>query len=290
MRKYIIVCLITSGMLMATGVKAQLSTMKSQYFQNPYLVNPSMAGYTGKTSAFVNYCNQWNKLVGAPVLMSISASTPITEKAALGVNYISDKAGLIRRNQLMSTFAYKVEINEESSVRFGVSLSWSQNRLDQGEATANGSNDPALGRYNEQQSYLDGNFGVAYIAKKFEAQFSYLNLNQNRQSQFSTVDYSTFYSSISYKFGLDQSEKITVKPLIAYRGIKGYDNLWDVAAEWGVDQMKFYTMYHSNKSFSGGFGFDYQKSLLISGIFSTEPNGLQGITGGQFDLVLGYRF
>ncbi len=289
MKKHIIY-LMFLGILMATGAKAQMNPMTSQYFQNPYLVNPSMAGYLERASVFANYTNQWNKIEGAPVLMSISASTPITDKASVGVNYITDKAGLIRRNQAMGTFAYKVELNEENSLRFGVSLTWSQNRLDLNEATANGNIDPALGKYNGQQSYMDGNFGFAYIRKKLEVQFSYLNLNQKRQKEFSTVDFSTFYSSVSYKFNLDQSNLFTVKPLFAYRGIKGYENQWDLAAEWGYEDLSFYTMYHSNKSFTGGLGFNYQKNLLISAMFSTEPQGFQGLTGGQFDVVLGYQF
>ncbi|HTN20666.1 MAG TPA: type IX secretion system membrane protein PorP/SprF [Pelobium sp.] len=292
MKRYIItiICLTTLGTLLGTGVKAQLSPMKSQYFQNPYLVNPAMAGYSGKTSIFANYANQWNKIDGSPVMMSLSLSAPITENAALGINYISDQAGLVNRSQAMGTFAYKVKLAEEHNVRFGVSLSWSQDRLDQAAATSNGDNDPALNKYNERQSYLDGNFGVAYIGKRLEAQFSYLNLNQKRQNQFSTVDYSTFYSAISYKIDLEPSHVISVKPLLAYRGVKGYDNQWDVAAEWSADQLKFYTMYHSNKSFSGGIGFTYLQKLVISCLYSTEPQGLQGMTGGQFDVVLGYQF
>ncbi|MEO5912421.1 MAG: type IX secretion system membrane protein PorP/SprF, partial [Pelobium sp.] len=163
-------------------------------------------------------------------------------------------------------------------------------RLDQGEATQNGSVDPALYRYNEKRSYLDGNFGVSYIGKKLEAQFSYLNLNHRRQKQLSTVDYSTFYSSVGYKFMLDESSLMSVKPLFAYRGIKGYRDQWDLAAEWSLDQLKLYTMYHSNKSFSGGMGFLYQRKVLLSMMYSTEPKGLQGLTGGNFDLILGYQF
>lgn len=290
MKRYIISYLIIMGMIISTGAKAQLNPMQSQYFQNPYLVNPAMAGYQGTANIFANYANQWNKIAGAPVLMSLSISSPITDKASLGFNYITDKTGLIRKNQAMGTFAYKVELNEDNNIRFGVSLSWAQNRFDQGKATANSNGDPAIGRYNEQQSYLDGNFGVAYVGKHLEAQFSYLNLNQKRQNQYSTVDYSTFYSAISYKINLDQSNVFTAKPLVALRGIKGYTNQWDAGAEWGISDLKLYTMYHSNQSFSGGFGFTYQKKLLLSGIFTTEPNGLQGLTGGLFDLVIGYHF
>lgn len=268
---------------------AQLSPMKSQFFQNPYLVNPSMAAHSGRSSVFLNYGSQWNKVEGAPVLMFLSASCPITDKAAFGVNVISDKAGLLRRSQAIGTFAYKVILSSAHSIRLGVSLSGSSDRLDRAEATSSGTVDPGIQNYNERTTYMDGNFGLTYTKGRFQAQFSYLNLNQKRLREFSTVDYSTFYSAISYEFDLD-STGMKVKPLIACRGVNGHDNLWDFAAEWKLNQLMLYTMYHSNKSFSGGFGFAYKSSLLVSGIYGTAPQGMGSILGGQFDLTLGYTF
>lgn len=290
MRTYIKTTLLIIGLLTGLRVSAQISPMKSQYYQNPYLVNAAMAGYNGKLNVFANYSDQWNKIDGAPVLMSFSLAGRITEKASVGFNYMSDKAGLLRRSQAMGSYAYKVNLNDEQSLRFGISLSWAQNRFDQGDATPNGNLDPALAAYNNQRNYLDGNFGVAYIGKKIEAQFSYLNLNQRRQNQFSAVNYATFYSALSYKIDLVNDGSLMLKPLIAYRGVKGFENQWDIATELSIEQLKLYTMYHSNKTFTGGFGFLHQKKLLLSVMYSTEPQGLQGLTGGQFDLVLGYQF
>jgi type IX secretion system PorP/SprF family membrane protein len=290
MRKYIKTILLMIAVLMGEKVSAQISPMKSQYFQNPYLVNAAMAGYNGKLNVFANYSNQWNRIDGSPILMSFSAAGRLTEKAAVGFNYMSDKAGLLRRSQAMGSYAYKVNLNDEQSLRFGVSLSWAQNRFDQGDATSNGNLDPAFAFYNNQRDYLDGNFGAAYISKRFEAQFSYLNLNNKRQNQFSAVNYATFYSALSYRIDLVNDGSLMLKPLIAYRGVKGFENQWDVATELSIEQLKLYTMYHSNKSFTGGFGFLHQKKLLLSIMYSTEPQGLQGLTGGQFDLVMGYQF
>lgn len=269
---------------------AQLTPLKSQYFNNPYLVNPAMAGKEEKTRIFLNYSSQWNKIEGSPVLMSLSASTAITEKAAVGVNIISDKAGLLQRTQAMGSFAYKLPISDEQSLRFGISLAWTREQLDLGEATENGTPDIALSNYNnKRKSTIDGNFGIAYINNAFEAQFSYLNLNQKRAQEFSTVDYSTFYSAVSYEFNREQN--FTIKPLIAYRGIKSYKNQWDVAVEWGyIDMVNLYTMYHSNQSFSGGAGYNYQDKLNFSLIYNSEPTQVRGFTGGIIDLMIGFNF
>lgn len=285
------IILLATGVVCTIGTAmAQLSPMKSQFFQNPYLINPAMAAKDGGSSVFINYSTMWNEISGGPVMMGFSGSMPVTSKAAIGINHISDKAGLLKRTQSMGSFAYKLLFNEQS-IRFGVSLCWAQNKLDNSLATPNGSNDPALTNYNDmQKKQWDGNFGVAYIGKRLEAQFSYLNLNYKRSSTFSTVDYSTYYTSVAYKFNLD--DQLTFKPLFAYRGVNGLANQWDVAAEWGAfsEDFNLYTMYHSNKSFSGGFGYAYDHVLNISAFYNSEPASVRGITGGIFDVVVGYKF
>jgi type IX secretion system PorP/SprF family membrane protein len=270
---------------------AQLSPMKSQYFANPYLVNPSMAARDGRMSLYSNVSSQLTLMPGSPQMLSVSGSLPLNNKASVGLNIIGDKSGLLKRNQVLGSFAYRIPVSENQDIRFGVSLAVTQDRLDNSTATSNGMNDPTLANYNDmREANWDGNFGVAYTSGKLEAQFSYLNLNQKRSERFSTVDYSTFYSSLAYQFDLDTDFRI--KPLIAFRGVNNYRNQWDAAIEWGVFSKGFnlYTMYHSNKSFTGGFAFEHKSKLLISGYFNSEPKQLSGLTGGIFDLVLGYKF
>ena len=267
--------------------RAQLSPLKCQYFQNEYLSNPAMAGHRG-AEVYLNYSNQWNKIDGTPVLSSISGSMPINGKAAVGINVINDKSGLIRKTQAMGSFSYRVPFAEDHALRFGLSLSWSQDRLDYGLASASGINDMELAKYNDRENYLDGNVGVTYQLKGLEAQFSYLSLNEKRYSRISTVDYATFYSALSYTFRLD--DMWGVKPMFVYRGLKNFDNQWDVAAEWTAEMLRFYTMYHSNHSFTGGVGYVDKSGLSVSALYSSEAKTVRGFSGGIFDVVVGYRF
>ncbi|WP_316818332.1 type IX secretion system membrane protein PorP/SprF [Pedobacter nyackensis] len=285
MKRIVLLILMILGIL---DVKGQLTPMKSQFFQNPYLVNSAMAGAAGKAVIFSNYSSQWNKIDGGPVMVSLSASMPVNDKASVGLNIINDKSGLLSKTQAMGSFSYKVPLSENQSLRFGVSLSWAQDRLNYGLTSSAGSSDVGLSRYNDRENYLDGNFGVAYINNSFEAQFSYLNLNQKRAEQLSTVDYSTFYSAVSYRFKID--ETFAIKPLFAYRGVRNFDNQYDIAAELIADDLHFYTMYHSNNSFTGGIGYDYMKRVNFGFLYNSEPNTVRGFSGGIFDLVLGYKF
>ena len=273
------------------GAMAQLSPMKSQYFVNSYLVNPAMAARDGRATIFSNVSSQWTSMPGSPQMLSISGSIPLTDRASAGLNVIGDKSGLLKRSQAMGSFAYRLPVGENHDIRLGVSLAVTQDRLDNSTATPNGMNDPSLVNYNNTRHVnWDGNFGIAYTSGKLEAQFTYLNLNQKRSQTFSTIDYSTFYSSLAYQFDVD--DDLRIKPLVAYRGVNNYKNQWDAAVEWSMFSKGFnlYTMYHSNNSFTGGFGFEYQRKLVVSGYYNSEPKKISGLTGGMFDLVIGYKF
>lgn len=283
-------CGIVLLLLISTNTYSQLSPVKSQFFQNPYLINPSMAGNKAISSVFLNYCSQLERIEGAPVFTSISASTPINNKASIGLNLLNDQAGLLKRSQAMASLAYQVMFSPKDIVRFGVSLSMSDNRIDRSGASSSAQIDPGILNYDNKTNYLDGNFGLTYTRGKFQSQFSYLNLNGKRLREYSTADYSTFYSSISYEFDLDSYDELKVRPLIAYRGVYGHENLWDIAAEWQFKQLMLYSMYHSNGSVSGGFGFEYNKRILISGIYGSPSGEIGSIYGGQFDLTLGLKF
>ncbi len=287
MRK-LLICVV--AVFQALSLIAQNAPLKSLYFQNPYLQNPAMAGNEGRSAIYCNYNNQWNRIEGSPQMMSVSVSFPLAERAAAGFNIITEKAGLLERTQTMGSYAYNVSISEKQSLRFGLSLSWTADHADDGNALPDENADPFIAVYNDNRhSYLDGNFGLAWKGEKMELQFSYLNLSHKRFKEYSTVDYATFYSSLSYLFTPDRN--ITVKPLLVYRGVKDYNNQFDFAAEWNLKELLIvYSIFHSNKSFTGGLGYDYQHKLNISAWYNTGAPKIRSLTGGTIDLVMGFIF
>ncbi|MFD1628741.1 PorP/SprF family type IX secretion system membrane protein [Pseudopedobacter beijingensis] len=276
--------------IMAMAAKAAMPQQFGQMgrlYQNPYQTNPAMAGNDGTTSIYLNYSNQWNKINGAPKALSLSGSTPLNERAYVGLNVFSDKSGLLRKTQGMGTFAYHFPLGEKQKLRLGVSLSWTDDRLDADKAIGD-LDDPLLMGYNDRSSYLDGNFGVGYTFQSFEAQFSWLSINNKRYGRIATVDRSLYYASLAYSFNID--DNFSLKPRIGYRHLDtGKDN-WDVAMAWGVDIVDIYTVYHSTNSFTGGFGVRTEKNFRLGFYYSNEAKETRSFSGGVFDIVVGYVF
>jgi hypothetical protein len=75
---------------------------------------------------------------------------------------------------------------------------------------------------------------------------------------------------------------------VAYRGVKGFDNIWDAGVQMGIADKQVYllAMYHSTENATFGLGMDYKKKYLISGSYTTQTSALSTYTNGSFELNL----
>ncbi|MFD1628269.1 PorP/SprF family type IX secretion system membrane protein [Pseudopedobacter beijingensis] len=275
-------------------VMAALAAMPQQFgqmgrlYQNPYQVNPAMAGNDEATSIYLNGSNQWYKITGAPTIVSFSGSTPLNDRAYVGINVFTDQSGLVRKTQGMGTFAYHLPLSDEQKLKFGVSLSWTGDYLDMGKAVGE-LDDDLLVNFNERQNYVDGNFGMAYYLDRFEVQFSWLSINNKRYHRISTIDRSLYYGSLSYKMKFDD-DLFGLTPKVSYRHLESGFNYWDFAIACDIENIDFYAVYHSTKAFTGGFGVRMNEGARLGFYFTNSPKELRGFSGGVFDIVLGYVF
>jgi type IX secretion system PorP/SprF family membrane protein len=271
---------------------AQLNPLSSQYFLNRYLANPAMAGIQKDLNVNLAVRQQWSTVQGAPSAQALTADYQMNSKVGLGLNIYNESAGLIKATLIKGTYAYHLPLNNENeSVNFGVSLGFMNQRINT-ENIIGDPNDPSVSRFNERETYIDGDFGAAYTNNRLTIEGAMPNLKSFfRTDQSNTVDRATFYSAASYRWDLGQSGSTgTIEPKVAYRGVKGYDNIIDAGANLIVlnNQVMFTGMYHSSKSGTFGLGFNFH-TLFIQGTYTTESTALRGYTNGDFELGLKYR-
>lgn len=107
----------------ANAANAQLTEFQSMYFQNQYLANPAMAGLEKGLNLNIGYQRQWAPVPENPVLMNATMEYNSGNRASLGLNVSSDKAGLINRTKVMRTYAYHLPIGgNDQKINFGLSL------------------------------------------------------------------------------------------------------------------------------------------------------------------------
>jgi len=272
-----------------SSVKAQLNPLSAQYFTNQYLINPAFAGAGQGLKLNGAYRKLWSNVPGSPLTQNLTADYGFN-KVGLGLTVNNESAGLQRQTRVVGSYAYHLPLNDNGQqLHFGVSLGFMSQRLENADIYGN-PNDPTVGQYNDRKTYLDGDFGVAYTSDKLNVQAAIPNLKSVlKKDVIKLADVATFYTAVSYKINLSEGiEGMDVEPKVAYRGVKGFDNIWDAGAQFSITnkQVMLLGMYHSTKNATFGLGMDYKKKYLISGTYTTQTSALSSYTNGSFELNL----
>ncbi len=281
--------LITAIIFISSNeVKAQLNPLSSQYFLNQYQVNPAYAGLNDGLNVNLNYRKQWSNIPGSPSTQNITADYKIN-KVGLGVNVYNEKAGSLQRTKAMVSYAYHLPLNNDNQkLNFGASIGILDERVDfsriNGDMT-----DPSLAQFNNKGSIFEGDFGVAYTSNTLNIEGAIPNIRSFiKQENDNNVDRSQFYAAASYKINSGTGENsVLIEPKVAFRGIKGYDNIFDAGANVTFAEKLFLMgMYHSTNSASFGAGINYKNSLSFMGFYTTETSALQGSASGTFEISI----
>lgn len=285
--------LIAVTAISSTTLKAQLNPLSAQYYTNQYLINPAFAGAGQGLKLNGAYRKLWSNVPGSPLTQNLTADYGIN-KVGIGLTVNNESAGLQRQTRVVGSYAYHLQLNENNhQLHFGISLGFMSQRLENADIYGN-PNDPMVGQYNDRKTYLDGDFGIAYTSDKLTVQAAVPNLKSvMKKDVIKLADVATFYTAISYKIGISEGpEGMGIEPKFAYRGVKGFDNIWDAGAQMGIaDQQVFLlAMYHSTKNTTFGLGMDYKKKYLISGTYTSQTSALSNYTNGSFELNLRVNF
>lgn len=266
--------------------KAQLNPLGAQYFNNQYLANPALAGTVQGLNLNMAYRQQWTKIPGSPQLQNFTADYGFT-KVGLGLSVLNEKSGLLRETRLVGTYAYHLLLSERQTLHFGVSFGFMNQRLE-GNDISGDQDDILVGQYNARDTYIDGDFGLAYTSGGLNIQAALPNLKSFfKKDDIKVTDVATFYSAISYKIKLTEgTEGINIEPKVALRGVEGLRDMWDAGAQLTLadKQVLLMAMYHSTENCTFGLGMDYKKKYMISGIYTTQTSALSRYTNGSFEL------
>ena len=270
---------------------AQVNPLKSQYFVNTFLINPSQAGAGERGFVSAGVSSQWNRIPGSPEIKSLTVEAPVSERQGLGVSILNDKAGLLNRTVVMGSYSYKVPFSESGNVRFGLAAGYVGDNLNISAAvTPDASSDAALVNYNsERQNFFKAGFGATLTLEKFEIQSSWFSINHKKDDLINAIDRPGITSTVKYTFG--DPAAASFSPLFGYRQITGFSDYIDAGLNFSYKSvLDLSVLYHTNKSFTGGFSFDYKQSLRLSCFYNSETPQLRNLSGGTFEMSLGIPF
>ncbi|MGB5554454.1 MAG: type IX secretion system membrane protein PorP/SprF [Flavobacteriaceae bacterium] len=263
-------------MLLAIGdLSAQQDPNYTFYRFNMNLINPAFAGANETTDFGINIRSQWAGVQGAPETQSFIFGTPIGSNVGIGLSIINDKTFIENQTSLSLDFSYKVHLNDNHDLYFGL----------KGSFASYDANTEGLVTYGIQQDAslmnIDGRFNPnvgAGIYLKHERYFLSISapkiltpdrLEQNDGLARLGVDKTHIYLAGGYD--IDLSDSILFKPSTLIRYVD--------AAPLSVDLTG---IIEFNQKF--GIGAGYRLNESVSGLFMFKTNWLD--IGYAYEMAL----
>ena len=286
MKRYI---LLTGIVLSGFCVSGQQMPSYNQFFSNRALYNPSFIGQSGYTEFNINHRQQWMGIDGAPVTTNVNFQTPVSDKFALGVILYSDKLGLISKYEATAGLSYKVDINSNSSLRFGLTAGAGRNDIEYIN------DDPAYANALDNSFYFSGQFGVNYNYKRFTLGFSLPQLMESEFAQEKNFEElglkatQLTFTTASYQF--DLTSKITLEPTLFYQSDS------ETIDQWGALAMVTYNDlfwvgggYRQEQGANGFLGFNVNNMISVGYAYEFAPAAVASeLSNGTHEFQLGIK-
>jgi len=270
----------------------------SQYFHNPFILNPSLTGQDDVTEVFLIHRSQWSNIPGKPVTTALTLDGPIkAKKIGLGLSLYSDKTDFTDRIGVYGTFSYRLNIGENSQVLFGLALGGLENRVDFTKAVVKDTDDPSLLTGYEKKATIDGNFGMSYVWKDLQfgvavpqilgTSFKYARNNTRAYYDL----YRHYLASLQYKIYVNSDKNISVTPLALVRFMPEAPIQYDINAIFNWKDIAWFAVsYRSNYAVGINARVRINKSINLGYTYDLITSAINTYSGTSHEIMLGYTF
>ncbi|MEO8761787.1 MAG: type IX secretion system membrane protein PorP/SprF [Bacteroidia bacterium] len=204
--------------LLSFGAIAQQLPEFSQYINNDYLLNPAIAGTKDYTPVTVSARMQWVGFNNAPNTQIGSIHGAVTKNVGLGFSVINATAGPTSSTSVQMAYSYRVKLNENTKLSFGVAPMIIQQSLQKDKMTLDEQNDNTFNRISGKTMIADVNAGVYLYGKKYFVSLSVPQLLENKvrmgDALFTERLKRTYVLYGGYDFNVKQKFMLTPSALI----------------------------------------------------------------------------
>ena len=287
--------------LLSISASAQQDPNFTLYKYNMNIINPAYAGSRDFASINMAYKSQWVGVKDAPETQTVSYSSPTKSNVGLGFSVINDCVSIIRETDVDLDVSYKLKLDFEYYLYFGIKAGVGFVNLDYTNA---GAVDEDI-MFAENESYLRPHFGTGFYLKhpKYYLSISTPNLLnghryvKNASSEVSILKDLHVYAGGGYTHEL--KSRLYLRSELMTRYVKGAPMSFDVAstlsmygkAEAGVnyrykESVSVYSLFRMSNDFQ--FGFSYEMMVNTVGNAFKNPS-LEFILKHQFNKKNKYK-
>lgn len=295
--KKLILSAIVAGSLVGSGYAQQLP-LYSQYYFNPFLYNPASTGLSGETNAFLVHRSQWTGMPGNPVTNAFSVDGFMDERnIGLGLNIFNDVQDINERLGIYASYAYRLKINDDQQIRFGLTLGFLDNRIDFSKAVVKDQADPMMFSQLQRRSGLDANIGVSYNWKDLRVGISVPQLFGQRM-EFASYDTRAFYQlsrhylgTVNYKYVFNEEQQLAIEPMVMVRWLPHSPFQYDINAMCSWKNMAWLGVaYRSNYAVGINARVKLFGNLSAGYAYDVIITPLRTSAGVSHEFMLGYKF
>jgi type IX secretion system PorP/SprF family membrane protein len=279
--------------LLPVIVQGQDATNFTQFFINPYSINPSYAGIEGRNALYVAFRKQWAGIEGAPTISQFAWHAPTNFGLNFGFTAISDKRGILNNTGALITFGYALQFDKHKFIRFGVSFGGAWNGIDVDKLDET---DPALLKVLDNNASLLGNAGLSIHLNSFHMGASLPNIfspSYVSKDAFTITEVSPFQAIIvhaSNRFYLSK-DKHVFEPYVLYRINTGLPSQFEVAGVLHLNHVIWFGgSLKQDFGISALGGIKMQNFFLLGGSYSLKNTGANELNSPTFEIQLSYLF
>lgn len=280
---------------LASFAKAQDQTNFTQFYLNPYLMNPSYVGIDGQSALSIVYRKQWMTIEGAPAVANFSLQAPVSPRAGFGLSVTNDTRGLLNNSSILFTFGYNVALAEHAFIRFGISGGGSWNTVDLDKLKSL-NDDLALGNLLENNASVTGNAGISFHIKTFQmgasmpSMFSpsYMSTDKFTVTEIKPFRSLIFNASNRFYFADD---KHVFEPYVLYRMNADLPPQFEFAGIMHLNHIIWLGgSYKQDFAISALGGIKLKNMLAIGASYSLQNSGINELNSPSFEISINYLF
>lgn len=287
----------TVALFLVNSASAQQIPFYSQYFNNPLVYNPALTGSSEQSNVWLTHRSQWTKIPGAPVTNALTLDGPLSDQnMGLGLSLYSDVTDITTRTGASGLYSYKLKIDDNSKVHFGLAFGALSHMVDFSKAIVQDNTDPNLFAESQRRTTLDANFGIAYTWKALEIGVAVPQIFANR-IRYENNDSRTYYNlsrhflaSAKYAFDVNKDKGMTAYPLILMRAAPNVPIQYDINAVFDWKKIGWLGVsYRSEYAVGVSLGLRY-KALSAGVSYDIITSSLSEVAGSSTEVMLGFTF
>ncbi len=268
-------------LLLISGVTASAQNQYrfNHYIANQGLLNPAYNGTRDVISGLLIHRSQWIGFEGAPMNQALNVHGPLEDtNLGFGLTMVNDHLGFSNTFDLMGSGSYRLQIDREKFLSFGLQLGFSSVVYDGTKAVTEQFMDPVFSG-KESNLYFNAGFGSYYYAEDYFIGFSIPkffsdNFNERTGKFKNKLDAKNMHIYLygGYVFDWDP---VKVKPTLLIKEVYGAPMQFDASVNvllaeqvWvglsyrTVSEVVFLTEYIINRQFTLRYSFDYSFSPI----------------------------